>query len=349
MRAADTRIRGLDIARGVAVLGMFTAHTVSVSEPTGAFVVLDELAGGTRPRMLFALVGGISLGLLVAGTPRGRVHWQVAIRGILLLALGLLLESFFSGVSVVIDEWGILFLLMLPLLFVPSAWLLAGAAVLLVAGHIAILAGVGRTVPVGDGLLGVIGAEAIGWVLTGSYPMVTWLPSIIAGYLLARADLLRPRTQVAMVIAGAVFFAVGLALTLSLDPDGGPSSWPSALALQLSALGAAALTVAVLIWITSPRAGTAGGIAGRILYPLAAAGAMPLTVYTTHVLALAAWYVLDPAGWGPDATTWMIFTAVTLVVAPVWRKTIGQGPLEWLLAFLSGRTGFVARLAANRA
>src|SRR5690606_41035078 len=71
MRAADTRIRGLDIARGVAVLGMFTAHTISVSEPVGAFAVLDELAGGTRPRMLFALVSGISLGLLLAGPPRG--------------------------------------------------------------------------------------------------------------------------------------------------------------------------------------------------------------------------------------------------------------------------------------
>src|SRR5690606_34923908 len=99
---ADTRIRGLDIARGVAVLGMFTAHTISVSEPVGVFAVLDGLAGGTRPRMLFALVGGISLGLLVAGTPGVRVHLQVAIRGILLLALGLFLESFFSGVNVVI-------------------------------------------------------------------------------------------------------------------------------------------------------------------------------------------------------------------------------------------------------
>ncbi|QEE61043.1 DUF418 domain-containing protein [Salinibacterium sp. dk2585] len=348
MRAPDTRIRGLDIARGVAVLGMFTAHTISVSEPSGVFVVLDELSGGTRPRMLFALVGGISLGLFVAGTPRVRVRLQVAIRGILLLALGLLLQSFFSGVSVVIDEWGLLFLLMVPLLIVPSRWLLLGASALMLVGHIAIAAGVGRMPYASDG--GVPRAvleQALSWTFTGDYPLVTWLPSVIGGYLLARADITRPATQGWMGGLGAAAFLLGLVLTPALDPSADPEAWPATLALQLSALGAAAVVVAMLVWATSPRAGAPGRLAGAILYPLAAAGAMPLTVYTAHVLALAAWYLIDPAGWAPDATTWMIFTVVTLVVAPVWRKTIGQGPLEWLLAFLSGRKGFVPRLRAN--
>lgn len=341
MRTADTRIRGLDIARGVAVLGMFTAHTISVSDPEGGLVVLDELAGGTRPRMLFALVGGISLGLLVGRSQLGttddrrEIRVQVAIRGIALVALGLLLQTFFSGVSIVIDEWGLLFLLMIPLLFVRSAWMAVGAGALLVAGHIAIAQGVGESSVWGADQA--VTAQALSWLFTGSYPLVTWLPAIAAGYLLARADLTRAATQGWMAGVGLMVFGAGLVVATVLDPTGGLDTWPAALAHQLSALGVAAVLVAALVWVTSVGAGNVGAVAGRILYPLAAAGAMPLTVYTLHVLALAAWFVLDPAGWAPDAMTWIIFTAVTLVVAPVWRLTVGQGPLERCLGFLTRR------------
>jgi uncharacterized membrane protein YeiB len=338
MPRPDSRIRGLDIARGLAVLGMFTAHTISVSDPDGGFVVLDELAGGTRPRMLFALVGGISLGLLVANTERTSIRRQVAIRGIALVALGLLLQTFFSGVSIVIDEWGLLFLLMLPLLFVPSGWLMVGAAAAIVAGHLAVSAGVGQRLDGGPKTTTeAVAAQALSWLFTGSYPLVTWLPSIVAGYLLARADIRRPITQKWMAALGSGFFVMGLVLTSALDPAGELATWPAALTNQLSALGFAATLVAVLVWFTSARVGDAGSVAGRILFPLAAAGSMPLTVYTVHVLVLGAWYAVDPAGWAPDATTWVVFTVVTLVTAPVWRLTVGHGPLEWMLARLSGR------------
>ncbi|MCW4384196.1 DUF418 domain-containing protein [Salinibacterium sp. SYSU T00001] len=337
MLVTDTRIRGLDIARGIAVLGMFTAHTISVSNPEGGFVVLDELSGGTRPRMLFALVGGISLGLLVAGSqiPRGAQRTQIAIRGFALLVLGLFLESFFSGVSVVIDEWGLLYFLMIPLLFVGSRWLLAGAVVLMVSGHIAIAAGAGET-PTPPGQGGIL-ELILSWLFTGSYPLVTWLPSIVAGYLIARLDIRRPATQGWMLGVGAPVFAIGLVVTALTSGQGEPETWPATLAQQLSALGCAAAVVGGLVWLTSSRAGRVGRLVGRLLYPLAAAGAMPLTVYTVHVLVLAAWYLIDPAGWGPDSTTWTIFTIVTLVVAPLWRLTLGQGPLERGLALISGR------------
>jgi hypothetical protein len=346
MRTPDTRIRGVDIARGIAVLGMFTAHTISVSDPEGVFTILDELAGGTRPRMLFALVGGISLGLLVGGSnaergaPRTEIRSQVAIRGIALLALGLVLHTFYSGVSVVLDEWGLLFLLMLPLLFVRSGWLIGGGAVLMVAGHVAIAAGVGESAALGEGQASTaraVTAQAMSWLFTGSYPLVIWLPSIVAGYLLARAGLTRPATLGWMAGAGTLVFIVGLLVTGALDPSGELAAWPASLSNQLSALGCAAALVAILIWATSVRSGEAGKVAGRILYPLAAAGAMPLTVYTVHVLVLATWYILDPAGWAPDSTTWTIFAIATLVIAPVWRITVGQGPLERAFSLLSGR------------
>lgn len=342
-RGGRGRLRGLDAARGAAVLGMFTAHTISASDPSGVAAVLDGLAGGTRPRMLFALVGGISLGLLVASTVTGRargmdVRLQVAIRGILLLALGLLLHSFFSGVSVVIDEWGLLFLLMVPLLFVPSRWLLGGAVLLLVVGHVAVASGVGEASgQPGDDVAGVVWLRLLSWTFTGSYPLVSWLPAIVAGYLLARADLTRPATQAWMAGVGGTVFLVGLALTPVLDPSAEATLWPATLAQQLSALGCAALVVAGLVWVTSEPLGATGRVMARLLHPLAAAGAMPLTVYTLHVLALGAWYWLDPVGFAPDATTWLVFTATTLVLAPLWQRLVGQGPLEWALAWASGR------------
>lgn len=212
----------------------------------------------------------------------------------------------------------------------------------MLAGHIAIASGVGQLQPVlyvqtEVAFADQVGERILSWLFTGSYPLVTWLPSIIGGYLLARADLRRPRTQASMAIIGGTVFVVGLVLTPLLDPAEEPTLWPATLAQQLSALGCAAVVVAALTWATSDRLGAAGLVIERILYPVSAAGAMPLTVYTAHVLALGAWYWLDPARWGPDATTWVLLTGVTLIMAPLWRWAIGQGPLEWVLAWASGR------------
>ena len=60
--------------------------------------------------------------------------------------------------------------------------------------------------------------------------------------------------------------------------------------------------------------------------PLAAAGSMPLTLYSLHVLVLA---TAD----GPDPLRfWALQAVAALVTATAWRRFLGRGPLEALLA-----------------
>ena len=114
---------------------MFVAHVA----PAAASVDVNELIAlaDERPRLLFALTAGVGLGLLTGGTRpaetgRGALRRQVAIRAVILIALGVLVVAILNPlVYVILDEYGIAFLLLLPLLFVPARAALALGAVLL--------------------------------------------------------------------------------------------------------------------------------------------------------------------------------------------------------------------------
>jgi uncharacterized membrane protein YeiB len=71
--------------------------------------------------------------------------------------------------------------------------------------------------------------------------------------------------------------------------------------------------------------------AGPLLAPLAAVGSMPLTVYTAHLLVLHRTDSDDPTAY------YFLQVGAALVLAPLWRRFVGRGPLEALLA-LVGRT-----------
>jgi uncharacterized membrane protein YeiB len=89
----------------------------------------------------------------------------------------------------------------------------------------------------------------------------------------------------------------------------------------LDLLGTAGVAVAVL--------GLALLLARRaalLLAPLAAAGSMPLTLYSAHVVALDRFAVDDPV------RGWLVHVALGLAAALVWRRRVGRGPLEALVA-----------------
>jgi uncharacterized membrane protein YeiB len=68
-----------------------------------------------------------------------------------------------------------------------------------------------------------------------------------------------------------------------------------------------------------------------VLLPLAAVGSMTLTLYTLHVLALAN----DSPFLVENRTElYLGHVLVALVLATIWRTTIGRGPLEALVAWL---------------
>jgi hypothetical protein len=334
MRTIDRhRIPAIDIARGYAVLTMFVAH-VQPSDHGGLGQLLTIAAGGERPRTLFAVTGGIALGLFVAsGLRRGEnvseLRRIVAVRGVFLVALGLFLQTMSSGVSVVLDTWGLLFLIALPFLLVRSAALLIGGATVLVVGT-AVDVWVGDAVSPGLRMHTEL-FQLIDWLTTGSYPLLIWLGFLAIGYAVSRVDLERRRNQAVLLVVGAVLFS-GVVVAVLSDPDDAPAFLPELLA-HLSAVGFALGLLGALLLVTSGT-GVLPRVIGVVLFPLRAVGSMPLTIYTAHVVGLATWRSFGAPGvegWVPFAT----LTVLSLVFATLWRLFVGQGPLERLIAIVS--------------
>ncbi len=56
---------------------------------------------------------------------------------------------------------------------------------------------------------------------------------------------------------------------------------------------------------------------------------MPLTVYSAHLLVLHATDTTDPTRY------YFLQVGAALVLAPLWRRYVGRGPLEAALAAVS--------------
>jgi hypothetical protein len=75
---------------------------------------------------------------------------------------------------------------------------------------------------------------------------------------------------------------------------------------------------------------SAGRYARAVLAPLAAAGTMTLSLYSAHVLLLA-------SGWLPEdrETSYVVQVVAALALAWLWRRLLGRGPLERVVAHLA--------------
>ncbi|MFG2792008.1 DUF418 domain-containing protein [Streptomyces sp. NPDC048419] len=245
------RLIGIDLARGLAVFGMYSAHVgpdVTVGGPVG---FLLETARG-RSSALFALLAGFSL-IIITGRPRprtGRAGRQavarIVLRAVVLIALGYALTALDTEVEVILSFYGVLFLAVLPLHRLRAATLAliaaAGALILpqvLYAVRISIENGSwADTVIAHDPLARITGTDGVVELLfTGAYPVLTWAPFVIAGMAVARLDLARPGVRSRLALTGGTLAVLGyggswLALrlvphalaTISAATDGGSSS-----------------------------------------------------------------------------------------------------------------------------
>ena len=324
------RFAGVDAARGLAILGMLWAHTADDGTRQG-------LADG-RSSVLFATLAGCSLGLLTGGaSPRsGRARWDalasIALRGLLLIALGLLLWTLGTPIAVILDTYGALFLVLLPIVFAPIP-VVAGVGVLAaLAGPFVVQAvGADLSTPFTPQRLLHLPGE---WFVTGYYPGVVWAAYLCAGLVVARAGLARRRTLVAMVGAGAATSLLGYggAAVAGLDASAHANT-------TAEVLGSGGLAIAVIGALELLCASQATGrVATTVLAPLIAAGRMPLTIYTGQLLALAVWLTTPSAGDPPWIESWSLLAGLTiasLLFALVWQRFFGRGPLEVVVSRLT--------------
>lgn len=371
------RLVGLDVARGLAVIGMFAAHAGATQ--SGGWV--HTLVSG-RSAALFAVLAGVSLALMSGGARSADVSahgrdWTVArivVRGIVLFLLGLALTSLQVPAMVILTTYGVLFLLSIPLLRMRSSVLAALAGGFAVAGPVVSFAlrsqmstpdVLGYTPKLADftSLDGTVTAVQ-GILLTGAYPVLTWIPFLLLGLALGRLDLRVIRVR--LIGIGAALALVGYGVSwLAMNVWGGfdrimaqfgDQLPPEIVRLALeSSYGTVPATDPVYLLGAGAHSGTpfeivgAGGVAMAVLgacllvdrfpvvRPLASVGALALTVYVGHLLVLRAVgeenlnRVIAESPYLP----WLVLVLTTVVVTTVWRMLLGRGPLEYLLKHIS--------------
>ncbi|MGY4999175.1 DUF418 domain-containing protein [Streptomyces sp. 900105245] len=374
------RLVGIDLARGLAVLGMYSVHVGPDPAVGGPVGFLVECARG-RSSALFALLAGFSL-VIITGRPRprtGRAGRQavarVAIRAAVLVAMGYVLTALDTEVDVILSFYGVLFLAVLPLyrLRAGTLALIAAAGALILPQILYVIrqsidgGDWGDTVIAWDPLARLTDTDGlIELLFTGPYPVLTWIPFLVAGMAVARLDLTRTGVRLRLALAGGALAVLGhggswLALhtvpgalpAVAAATDGGSpaSAWWSdtvgspddrtPLAWLLVAAPHSQTTFAVIGDTGVALLVLAGCLTvaerlprvNRLTRPIAAVGMTALTVYVLHVVALwlllDVWYVPAVDGDGmSELPVLLAFVAAAALLATLWTHHFRRGPLE---------------------
>lgn len=216
------RIVGLDVARALAVLGMYYSHVGpwSMSEGLTWQSFLMDLPHG-RSSALFATLAGLSLVLIAGGhrpktgRPLRQAVVKIAVRAVLLLALGTWLTAMGTSIVVILAFYGLYFLLALPFIKLRARTLAILAVVFGIGGpmlsqwlwtvNTSWMEGFTGGDPLakwgGDGLLSL--------ALNGTYPAVSWMAYVFAGMALGRLDLAQKAVRIRLAIIGPALGLIG--------------------------------------------------------------------------------------------------------------------------------------------
>ena len=337
LRVPSTRLDGLDAARGVAVVSMLVAHLSPVGGPAN---VTEYLTAA-----LFAVVIGVAMGVVLQERhpPTGTFLRDNALRGLVLVLLGVALQALYAQIVVVLPHLGLLVIVLAPL-----ALLLHRMQVLTlgVAGGLAVVSPVlmehARGWMAANPDAPAVLRQLVDWLVAGhSYRVLSLLAMALGG--LALSTVLRRAGQLPVAWAvGGVLLAASLAAYLlgAASPDGSAAysgTTAEIVGATLLACGTVVLSFACLD--TVRRIG-----AGRVAEPLLATGRLALTAYTVQVLWLALLSLVR--GGAADDSWWILGTSLLVVVGACWAldRWVGTGPLEWLVH----RVRFVREAAPGR-
>ncbi|MFJ7344360.1 DUF418 domain-containing protein [Streptomyces sp. NPDC101110] len=226
------RLVGVDLARALAVFGMYVVHIgPPLSATTGVASWIRYMADG-HSSVLFATLAGFSL-MLIAGRlePKtglaGRqAKARIAIRAVVLLALGTVLAMEYGGV-IILGFYGVYFLLALPLVRLGARTLaIIAAAFALVTPQLAFVLtslltpSVQESINTYDPLHRLSEVGVLDLLLTGFYPALTWMSFVIAGMALGRLDLSSRTVRRRLAALGAALTATAYGMSLLLAGAG---------------------------------------------------------------------------------------------------------------------------------
>jgi uncharacterized membrane protein len=311
---------------------MFAAHVGNADAATGWPWLI---ATHGRSAALFAVLAGVSIALMYSRRlARTQVaqgldvraaarHTRIrdAVRAVLLIFAGWFLSALATPVDVILDNLGVMMMLALPALrWRPGAILAAGLG-LLAAGYW-IVDAVRSLVP--EWLFDV---PVVHELWSPHYPALSWVGYVLVGLAIGRWAPWRGQELGVLAALGVTVGAgVLIAGTLAFRATGAP--WLATAdhsytpVEMLSNVGVAAAVMAACLAVAP--------LAPRVLWPLAAAGSMTLTLYAAQIAVIA--IVGHEIVWQPSNVAWLTLCAACIAFASLWKWRLGQGPLERVLS-----------------
>jgi uncharacterized membrane protein len=374
------RAMGVDVARALALIGMIAVHVFPAENDDGGLSWSFGIFGG-RAAALFALLAGVSIAFVERrsrGQLSGRTlmadRFALAVRGLLILLVGLLLGHLDTPILTIIPYFGVLFLLALPFYGRSSRVLLISAVLFAILGPVLrhlVNGRVPEQLEPGVDYTLVTAAQrpdlfAADMLLTGYYPAILWMVYLCVGMVIGRQVLTSRRFAVFLLGCGSALAIVAwIASRILLGPVGGvqrlieatPSMTGDDIAEVLTfGTDAAMMPNTTWWWLTavSPYSDTpfnllhnlgaavaALGLAllvthrgGTVFSPVAAIGAMTLTLYSAHCIVLMLEILPEDR---PAVSLWIQVIAFMLF-ALMWRASMGKGPLEAIISEASDWT-----------
>ena len=297
MKAAF-RFDGIDLARGLAIVGMVFAHLGPTGFDGGVVADYTSTAFAGYPSALFAVLAGVSLGLFHergADDP-GRTRLATLVRGGVLLVAGTLMSMVQSPIAIVLNTIAVIYLL---LFWLPrcKTWVISVV--------IAVLATVSS---VGFVLVDLVpfGFE----LFMPPYPVLAWLTYGAVGVLVHRFLVGNTKAQAIAVVPALLLAAVGFVIRVNnaavfpydpladyTEPQFDKEPLVQLLLTQsfephtglfgdlLASITCAIAVICLCCLLCQVR------WANILAYPLRAVGAMALTTYVAHVF-IAGFFML---------------------------------------------------------
>jgi hypothetical protein len=388
---AGRRIIGVDVARGFALFGMMATHTFDTFSADGTPTAATVIAGG-RSAATFVLIAGVSLAFMSGGRNVVRGHDRIAVsaglavRAVLIGAIGLVLGlAQLDMLNVILPFYALMFLMAIPLLGLRPFVLGLVAVAVIALGPVLLVATADAHLPYAgsstDPTLGTLVHHPLGLLVqllvTGSFPVVVYMAYLCVGLAIGRLDLSSRRVAwwlldgglalavTARAVSDVVLYRLGglaqliaqgdvdgrtpSAGELLWEPRQGTSWWYLALPSPhantpvdlVHTLGSAMVVLGAALLLTRVDA------IRSLLLAVAAAGAMTLTLYSAHLVVLATGVLDDQR-----VTLYLLMVGGSLLFAVAWRRRLGQGPLERMVALPAGQARWavatwLARLPAG--
>ncbi|WP_462202888.1 heparan-alpha-glucosaminide N-acetyltransferase domain-containing protein [Frankia sp. CcWB3] len=230
------RVRGVDAARGIALIGMVATHVYPAVEDDGAATPAHLLASG-RASAAFAVLAGVALALSTGRLPAPQARASTVARAACIGTIGLALGYTHSGIAVILCYYALMFILAVPLLRAPL-----GALVVVTVLAFAVVPAAGLlsrdhlpSPTLDDPTFGRVFTHPVSLTLemgfTGFYPALAWLGYLCVGLAAGRLDLRSTRVAAALLAEGGTIaaaaslaswallrHAAGMAALESVDP-----------------------------------------------------------------------------------------------------------------------------------